>query len=527
MQFTGLLSSQMDFAYTTWGLANEIALTGKLPIKPYENWNYLKHSYAIHPNDYSELFYPHVILYITQIIIILPYEYYSYIITFLLVLIFYLVLSAFSDQKILIAFATLSLLLMHRGYPSFSFFYISLGLLMFWYVLYILIRGMLLKDTSASADIILIILFTLASNWSYYSSTYLIFLYSLFISIIIVLFKRLPFIHQNQIEILTTRNTKPLALVTLIISTGFLFLLNPIVRSLKLGHVDIGSTLLNLIQDIIGRIIQEQRPIPGFYVVQFRDVLYGILVRVSNTSTLILVFFFIIIYVLRKKVSCNMLLERKFFIALISIIALSLVLLPFAIVYKLVGFPQLHLYPSNIILAITITSIGTPLILIKCYDSRKERIIRFLSIILATLVILAPLYASVANLIYGDPYTPKELYNEVIGAINFATRYAKNDVFFVSDMKIAALMYYKSTELGISTKIVHSLFTYNPLNYNDNCVIKDNCIYTLTYSYSEYPIRGGGPWGHMPPLGETLHIMLSNNSLIYNDGYSILILVLF
>jgi hypothetical protein len=222
-----------------------------------------------------------------------------------------------------------------------------------------------------------------------------------------------------------------------------------------------------------------------------------------------------------------MLLERKFFTALISIIALSFVSLTFATVYKLVGFPQLHLYPSNIIVAITITSIGTPLILVKCYDSKKERIIRFLSIILAILVILAPIYASVANLIYGNPYTPKKLYNEVIGAINFATRYAKKDVFFVSDLKIAALMYYKSTELGISTKIVHGLFIYNPLNYNDNCVIKDNCIYILTYSHSEYPIRGGGPWRHMPPLGETLYIMLSNNSLIYNDGYSILMLVLF
>jgi hypothetical protein len=527
MQFTGLLSSQMDlFAYTTWGLANEIALSGKIPIKPYENWNYLKYSYAIHPNDYSEMFYPHVMLYITRIIITLPYEYYSYIITFLLVLVFYLVLSALSDQKILIAFATLSLLLMHRGYPSFSFFYISLGLLMFWYVLYILIRGMILKGTSVSADIILIILFTLASNWSYYSSTYLIFSYSLFISII-VLSKRLPFIHQNRIEILTTRNTKPLALVTLITSAGFLFLLNPIVRTLKIGHVDIGSTLLNPIQNIIGRIIQEQQPIPGFYVVQFRDVLYGALVRVSITSTLILVFFFIITYVLKERVYCDMLLERKFFTALISIIALSFVSLTFAIAYELVGFPQLHLYPSNIIVAKTITSIGTPLILVKCYDSKKERIIRFLSIILAILVILAPIYASVTNLIYGNPYTPKELYNEVIGAINFATRYAKNDVFFVSDKRIAALMYYKSTELGISTKIVHSLFTSNPLNYNDNCVIKDNCIYILTYSYSEYPIRGGGPWELMPPLGETLYIMLSNNSLIYNDGYSILMLVLF
>jgi hypothetical protein len=222
-----------------------------------------------------------------------------------------------------------------------------------------------------------------------------------------------------------------------------------------------------------------------------------------------------------------MMLERKFLIALISIIALSFVLLSFAIIYELVGFPQVHLYPYNIILAITLTSIGTPLILVKCYDSRKERIIRFLSIILATLVILAPIYASVTNLIYGNPYTPKELYNEVIGAINFATRYAKNNVFFVSDQRIAALMYYKCTELDISTKIIHSLFTSNPLNYNDNCVIKDNCIYTLMYSHSEYPIRGRGPWGWMTPLGKTLHIMLSSNSLIYNDGYSILMLVIF
>jgi hypothetical protein len=221
-----------------------------------------------------------------------------------------------------------------------------------------------------------------------------------------------------------------------------------------------------------------------------------------------------------------MMLERKFLIALISIIALSFVLLSFAIIYELVGFPQVHLYPYNIILAIMLTSIGTPLILVKCYDSRKERIIRFLSIILATLVILAPIYASVTNLIYGNPYTPKELYNEVIGAINFATRYAKNNVFFVSDQRIAALMYYKCTELDISTKIIHSLFTSNPLNYNDNCVIKDNCIYTLMYSHSEYPIRGGGPWGWMTPLDKTLHIMLSSNSLIYNDGYSILTLVI-
>jgi len=466
-------------------------------------------------------------LYMIRIIIDLPYEYYSYVITFLFVVVFYLVLSAFSDQKILIAFATLSLLLLHRGYPSFSFFYISFGLLMFWYVLYILIRGTILKDTSISTDIILIILFTLASNWSYYSSTYLIFSYSLFISIIIVLSKRLPFIHQNQIGILTIQNTKSLVLVTSIISAGFLFLLNPIVQTLKFGHIDIGSTLLNLIQKIIERIIQEQRPIPGFYVVRSLDVLSRILERVSITSTFIFVFFFIITYVLRKKVSCDMLLGREFLIALISIIALSFVQLSFATIYELRGLPQLHLYPYNIIRAITITSIGTPLILVKCYDSRKERIIRFLSIILATLVILAPLYASVTDLIYGNPSTPKELYNEVIGAINFATRYAKNDVFFVSELRIATLMYYKSTELGISTKIVHSLFTSNPLNYNDNCVIKDNCIYTLIYSFSEYPIKGGRSWGLMPPLGETLYIMLSSNSLIYNDGYSILMLVLF
>jgi hypothetical protein len=222
-----------------------------------------------------------------------------------------------------------------------------------------------------------------------------------------------------------------------------------------------------------------------------------------------------------------MMLERKFLIALISIIALSFVLLSFAIIYELVGFPQLHLYPSNIILAITLTSIGTPLILVKCYDSRKERIIRFLSIILATLVILAPIYASVITLIYGNPYIPKELYNEVIGAIDFATRYAKNDVFFVSDTGIAALMYYKCTELGISTRIVHSLFTSNPLNYNDNCAIKDSCVYILMYSYSEYPIRGGGPWGWIAPLGKTLYTMLSANSLIYDNGYSILMLITF
>ena len=176
--------TQFDhFAYTSWGLAIEINRYSRLTLNHYDDCGI---SWCNHPLNYQYLFYPHVLLSIISQIANIPIEYSSLIIISLFTILTYMTLrhldsllcmGKMCECVTIYPYITLYVLFMvssQRGYPSFAFYYISIGIIAFWFTLYLLLRHLTNASQDKRAFMALTLMFIITSNWSYYTSTFLI-----------------------------------------------------------------------------------------------------------------------------------------------------------------------------------------------------------------------------------------------------------------------------------------------------------------------------------------------------------------
>jgi len=522
--FRTIYNTQFDyFAFTTWGLANEIISRNKIVYEPYSDLirNNLN---LLHPNLYSKLFYPHIMLSIAHVVTDIPYSYFSFVVVLTFTLLFYLSTKLFIKDnlannlvKLLTFIGPLLLLLLHQGYPSFILFYISFGIMIFWYLFYVILRSLII-NTISKQDLIVIPAFIIVGNLSYYTSIFFVLLLSLLLLLSIISFEKF-YLFRRLFHITVHPNVKFVLLIILISASIHLVIFNPVIEGFfySLYKKDVLKDIYIILRDIItGAILTA----PVIEISSYVDEVYRVLATLSRISIILLLLLFTFVYIMARKI-CSMpyVNTRSFIMGLLTVTSCIISQLFFMTVYRVADFPSIHQYPLNLSATLIVIVVGVSLLTVNCKKEVLRKTIILITFILLIFIISAPLYRSLTTSnIYDDVLLIKGLYNKANFIVNYAILKSEYSITFISDSRIAAYMYYMSTKYNKTLDIAYISFVSDPYDYNRNCR-KELCFYIIAKMWEKLPIRGtAGPWSFLQPLGEQLYVILKENCVMYNDG---------
>jgi len=518
-------NEQFDyFTFTTWGLSNEILSNNHLLFRPYINVPY-KSGPKHHANEYSVLFLPHTLLSISYIVTSIPYQYYSLIIVLSYIIILYLITKYSLHHKFVIFLTTLLLIIYHQTYPTYSFFYISIGILFYWYTLFILLHCYR-SALRLSSSVLTGFLFLIASNWSYYTSTFMTAVVSFGISLTLLITRLFSYRLPSQSFTITELK---LYFTTSMGAIFLLVFLNPIV--LSLGDTRSGLDFNYVLTFLLREAVHWYLPSAGDNAdleEYFVDSVYPVLHTISTVSVFLLVILLIILMVRYKVNIVKMIFKDKDLnLSTILLFALLVLVITHNLVYALFLYPSIHTYPHQVLRTFAIGMLI--MLVIKVSNKIKIRYRNWFLVIaymLAILLVLAPLYRSIVTSISMDHVTPIKLYSTSTSSITFLTEKTKNELFLFTDSRIAGYVYYRLTHLNESIIINVQGFLAPPFNYFDNCKRIAECYYLIARSFKTIPLRiAQAPWIFIKPLGEKYCLMIEENSLIYNDSLSEILLV--
>ncbi len=530
--------TQFDhFAYTSWGLAIEINRYSRLTLNHYDDCGI---SWCNHPLNYQYLFYPHVLLSIISQIANIPIEYSSLIIISLFTILTYMTLRHLAfllcmgkmcECVTIYPYITLYVLFMvssQRGYPSFAFYYISIGIIAFWFTLYLLLRHLTNASQDKRAFMALTLMFIITSNWSYYTSTFLIGVFAA--SIYILLYVAKIFISNlfgsREVDVIFREKT-PYILVVSGFSLGLLLYFNPIVTSLVMPLRDPLQVLQRVFESILESFISRRAYSP----IEIRDPIYQILSHISKLSSLLLISLFLLslltLFLKKRHVGVNIV------IVVVIIGSLLLSQVPFAAVYLIMGMPTLHSYPMSIALIITIFSsivwLNALLRMLRGVLNMSPIVAKVLGFFLVLLAILPTLSSFYLSLIYDvvnvNPVSPRSLLANAQYVTRYVAMFSSHDSSYASDGRIIAQLYYELAKLNKVTETTYYQFgkELGDFNYSD-CTTR-NCFYILAYMWKYVSFRGGSrQWEYHPPLGNLFDSIISESlGKSYDDGMFIVI----
>ncbi|MGC9106845.1 MAG: hypothetical protein ACP5IE_01455 [Infirmifilum sp.] len=530
--------TQFDyFAYSSWGLAIEINRYFRLPLNHYVDCGI---SWCNHPLNYQYLFYPHVLLSIISQIATIPVEYSSLIIILLFTILTYMTLrqltfllftSKMAEGITIYPYILLYVLFVVSslsGYPSFAFYYISIGMVTFWFILYLILRQLTNPLQDKKAYMALILMFIITSNWSYYTSTFLIGLFAA--SMYILLYVAKIFISvlfgSREIDVIF-RGKTPYILIVSVISLGLLLYFNPIVTSLVMPPYDPLQALQRVFENILESVVSQR----AYSIIEIGDPIYPILSHISRLSSLLLVSLFLLslltLSLKKRHVGVN--------IVIVVMIIGSLLLseIPFATVYLIMGMPTLHSYSMSIALIIIMFSsivwLDALLKMLRGVLNISPKLVKVLGFLLVLLAILPTLSTFYRTLIYDEvsvnPVSPKFFHANAQHVTRYVAMFSSHDSSYASDGRTIAQLYYELAKLNKVTKITYNQFNKVLGNFSYSDCTSRNCFYILAYMWKYVPFRGGSQlWEYQPPLGNLFDFMTSKSlGKIYDDGMFIVI----
>lgn len=498
------------FTFSTWGLSIEIYKNARLLMRPYSvagtEWKW-----AAHPNVYSELFCPHLFSAMIYIVSEVPPEDLSWVMIVAYILVFYLILkNLFKNivhncpqhiEMIIMSLYILNMIVRNINYPGFSFFYISYGMLMFWYLfLTIVIIG---KNYHRS-DLFVMLLFIISANYSYYTS---IFMFSL-LSLLTYLFLELPIsklLHDNF-----SSKRKSIFKTVSVVSIALLFLFNPIIHVLSGHNKDIAGLLLDAIKNIISVSVMGEKSI--IYSEQYFGMLDQISSFIIRITTMAFVIMFIIIVVL--KIFKPEIIYRPLYGVSLVICLTFISPIPIAI-YSIFGQRVLHTYMLTIS-GLMISFYATCMSFILKLKSKRSlpNAIKAIAIILSILMSISLLTSLINSYIINVNRTlPRGFHKDAQNLANFIATYiqTQNDVFVFSNNAFIAQLYFRTVFTNTTTSFNYFPFEIDPNNYI-HFYRGALCFYALQY-----------PRGIECTAFCSHEVIDKSLGLMYNDGRFILI----
>jgi len=504
------------FSFSTWGLSFEIIKNEHLLVKPYSGAG-VEWRWAAHPNTYSKLFYPHLFGAIFYTISGVSIEKLSLTMIPVYVLIFYLLLRNLlqgiigrrSPQYIelmLISLYVMIMTLRSIHYPGFSFYYISYGMLMFFYWLLILTSDNESKN-HRHIHMLVIALLIISANYSYYTSTFIIML----ISFSCYLLLRLPYVKSLHDSWL---HKKSIFETSFVIASALLFIFNPIVEVLyDKGNRNITSLILDsfkaiLTATLIGRESVEQ-VISVTYVTSLLSQVSSLIIKIT-TITLSLIFsMFLILKILRPEVLPRPL--NGVSLAISSAFVSPIVV----IIYNAFSQPVVHTYMlvfSTMMMSYFATCISFTMELRYRLLSIAIRVITtILSFLL--LISLVTLFVN-SHIINVDPIYPRDFHKDARELVSYIVTYVstQDDVAIVSYNAFTAQLYFKAVLCNVTTDFKYYPFEASPDDIVRNCRGGDICFYALQY-----------PQGIYSTISDTYNIVNRSLGSMFNDGRFILV----
>jgi len=506
------------FSFSTWGLIFEIIKNGHLLMKPYSSAG-VEWRWADHPNTYSKLFYPHIFGAIFYTISELPIESLSLMMSLVYLLVFYTLLKNFLQgitgrdipQYIELTLINIYILIMfirNIHYPGYSFYYISYGMLMFFYWLLVLTLG----DKSKyyhNIHLFMIIMFIVSSNFSYYTSGLIIIL----VSLSSYLFLKLPYfkiLHDNWLR------KRYIFWTSFIIASLLLFALNPIIEALYgKGNKDIIGMILDSIKAILTiSLIGGKSAEQVISMTHITSLLSQISSLVLKTTTIALSLVFVALLIL--KILRPEVLPRSLNGVSLAISS-GLVSPVIAVIYNIFSQPVVHTYMlvfSSIIGSYFATCISFKMEL-------KHRLlsisIRVVTITLTFLLLISSVTLFInSHIINIDTIYPRNFHKDAQNLVNYIVTYVstENDVAIVSYNAFSAQLYFKSVFNNITTGFKYYPFDDSPNNIAKNCRGGNTCFYALQY-----------PYGIYNTIFVTHSIVNKSLGLVFKDGKFILVYV--
>jgi len=260
----------------------------------------------------------------------------------------------------------------------------------------------------------------------------------------------------------------------------------------------------------------------------FVDAVYPILYKISIASVFLLVTLLVTL-IARYKVNIMKMIFKDKELSLSTTFLLTLLILTMMndLVYIVFLYPSIHTYAHQVLR--TFASGVLIVLMIKViYKIRTYHRNWFLLItyVLAMLLILAPLYRCIVTSINIDHILPIRFYGTSASSIIFLVEKTENELFLFTDSRIAGYIYYRLTSLDKSINIHAQGFLAPPFNYTDNCRKNMECYYLIMKSFEIIPLRiAQAPWMFIKPLGRKYHLIVTENSLIYNQGLSAILIV--
>lgn len=504
------------FSFSTWGLSFEIIKNEHLLVKPYSGAG-VEWRWAAHPNIYSKLFHPHLFSAIFYTISRVPIESLSLIMIFIYVLIFYLLLKNLlqgiigrsSPQYVELTLISLYVSIMtirNIHYPGFSFYYISYGMLMFFYWLLILTLDNESKY-HRHTHILAIALFIISANYSYYTSVLIITL----VSFSCYLLLKLPYVKALQDGWL---HKKFIFESSFVIASALLFIFNPIIEVLyDRGNRNIASLILDsfkaiLTATLIGKERAEQ-VISVTYVTSLLDQVSSFVIKITTIALSLIFIAFLVLKILRQEV-----LPRP--LNGVSLAISSALVSPIVVViYDAFSQPVVHTYMlvfSSIMMSYFATCISfTMKIRYRLLSTAIRVITTTLSLLL--LISLVILFVN-SHIINVDPIYPRDFHKDAQRLVSYIVTYVstQDDVAIVSYNAFTAQLYFKAVLCNVTTDFKYYPFEASPDDIVRNCRGGDICFYALQY-----------PQGIYSTISDTYNIVNRSLGSMFNDGRFILV----
>jgi len=506
------------FSFSTWGLIFEIIKNGHLLMKPYSSAG-VEWRWADHPNTYSKLFYPHMFGAIFYTISELPIVSLSLMMSLVYLLVFHLLLKNFLQgitgrdipqhiELILINVYILIMFIRNIHYPGFSFYYISYGMLMFFYWLLVLTLGNQSKYYH-NIHLFMIIMFIVSSNFSYYTSSLILIL----VSLLSYLLLKLPYFEILRDDWLHKRY---IFRSSFIIASLLLFALNPIIEALYgKGNKDIIGLILDSIKailtiSIIGGKSAEQ-VISVTHVTSLLSQLSSLVLKITTIALSLVFVALLILKILRPEV-----LPRS--LNGVSLAISSALISPILVViYKMFSQPVVHTYMlvfSSIMMSYFATCISFKMELKHHLLSTSIRVVT-ITLTFLLLISLVTLFIN-SHIISIDPIYPRDFHKDAQHLVNYIVTYVsmQNDIAIVSYNAFSAQLYFKSVFNNVTTSFKYYPFEVSPNDIAKNCRGGNVCFYALQY-----------PHGIYNTIFDTHNIVNKSLGLVFNDGKFILVYV--
>lgn len=499
------------FTFSTWGLSIEIYKSGRLIMKPYSiagtEWRW-----ADHPNTYSGLFYPHICIISIYLLTRISFEYLSMVMVISYILVFYLIFKKFLKniiyncpryiEIVIIGLYMLNIIVRNINYPGFSFFYISYGMLMFWYLF---LTILFLKEKYYRITFFIILLFIIGTNYSYYTSIFIFFLLSLLMYLFLTI-KFFKLLDDNY-----SRNARFIFISVSMVSITLLLLFNPLILHLH-GNI---KSIKDLIFDIITTILITSGSAESRRTFVYNEQFFGVINQICSsiirmtTITFITIFIIMLIFKILKP---EIILQPFYGVSLvISLILISPLL---TATYTAFGQRVLHTYMltiSSVFISFYVTCMTFALKLMK---RKLSRFIKATAIVLTMLMTISLLISLMNSYVINiNPVLPKNFHKDARNLANFIAIYvqAQNDIFISSNNAFAAQLYFRTVFTNTTTYFKYFPSEIDSISYNYSCY-GTLCFYALHHS-----------WKIMSTSLYSYNIINKSLSLIYDDGRFILI----